>query len=227
MLREIRRRLISLPFRFAKRLSRKGLNRWLAERIGQLSPDGRILQVGTAGPIPALVRRMAPDRVVTLDVNPDKKPDIVCDICDMKNVFDNDTFECVILAEVLEHIPMPQGALDEIFRILEPEGVLLGTTPFLFPLHALPHDYYRYTEYGLCHLLRAYRAVEVTPRNHYGEAIGVLFVRFMYIDTPCKLLRGAIMFALGVLLYPLLWLLCQGTTGRQLGPTGYVWVARK
>jgi len=81
--------------------------------------------------------------------------------------------DAVLCTEVLEHLPEPQRAIDEIFRVLRPGGALILTTRFLFPIHDAPHDYFRYTKYGLRHLLRRFEIVEL---NDETDAVGTLAV---------------------------------------------------
>jgi SAM-dependent methyltransferase len=83
--------------------------------------------------------------------------------------FEGESFDCVICTEVLEHCAEPHEVMQEIARVLKPGGHVFLTTPFLRPLHEMPHDYYRYTPSGLRH--RADRAgllVEsIRPRGEY------------------------------------------------------------
>jgi SAM-dependent methyltransferase len=58
-------------------------------------------------------------------------------------------FQIVIADQVLEHVPEPIKAVQNMRRMLEPGGCALIATPFLFRVHARPHDYYRWTEAGL------------------------------------------------------------------------------
>lgn len=46
--------------------------------------------------------------------------------------YPNDTFDCIMSLEVLEHIPDYRAALDELARCLKPGGQLLLTTPIHF-----------------------------------------------------------------------------------------------
>ncbi|MFP3868193.1 MAG: class I SAM-dependent methyltransferase [Desulfobacteraceae bacterium] len=59
--------------------------------------------------------------------------------------FRDSSFAGVIMTEILEHVPTPEVALEEAFRILKPQGWLYLTTPQMWPLHYEPHDYYRFT----------------------------------------------------------------------------------
>lgn len=63
--------------------------------------------------------------------------------------FGDGTFDTVVLSDVLEHIPQPEGLCREIARVLAPGGKLIMNTPFYYWLHEQPHDYYRYTEFAL------------------------------------------------------------------------------
>lgn len=55
--------------------------------------------------------------------------------------------EAVLSSQVIEHLKNPLQALSEAARVLKPDGVLFLSYPFLYPLHAIPHDFYRLTEY--------------------------------------------------------------------------------
>jgi len=67
----------------------------------------------------------------------------------VKMPFDNDSFDCAIGTEMLEHCPYPEIVLSEIYRVLKPGGIFFFTVPFLWPLHEAPHDEYRYTPFSL------------------------------------------------------------------------------
>lgn len=87
--------------------------------------------------------------------------------------FDDDSFDTVLLSDVLEHIPTPELLCREIGRILAPQGNLIANTPFLYWLHETPHDYYRYTEYALRRLM-ADAGLQVVEMQPIGGAPEVL-----------------------------------------------------
>ncbi|MNQ64623.1 hypothetical protein D3C85_790540 [compost metagenome] len=63
--------------------------------------------------------------------------------------FENNSFECAFGTEVLEHCPEPEIVLKEVVRVLKPEGTFFFTVPFLWNLHEVPYDEYRYTPFSL------------------------------------------------------------------------------
>lgn len=68
---------------------------------------------------------------------------------------DDNSFDCALCTAVLEHLRYPQEALEEAFRVLKPGGYALVTAPLYWHLHEEPHDYFRYTRYGLEHLFES------------------------------------------------------------------------
>lgn len=90
--------------------------------------------------------------------------------------FLSESFDTVLLLEVLEHVSDADGVLAEISRVLKPEGRLLISVPFLYPLHDAPHDYRRYTAPGLVQALSkaGMKAQSVTPRNGGLRAAALL-----------------------------------------------------
>lgn len=82
--------------------------------------------------------------------------------------FQGESADGVLCIEVLEHVPNPQAAVDEMYRVLRHGGQLLLTTPFLSGYHGESGEYgdfYRYTDEGLRYLLRRFRRVEVHPKG--------------------------------------------------------------
>jgi ubiquinone/menaquinone biosynthesis C-methylase UbiE len=77
--------------------------------------------------------------------------------------FEDQTFDTLMATEVLEHCPDPDIILKESFRVLKPAGVFFFTTPFLWNLHEVPHDEYRYTPFSLKrHLAKAgFKDIEI------------------------------------------------------------------
>jgi SAM-dependent methyltransferase len=59
------------------------------------------------------------------------------------------TVDTVLLLNVLEHMPEPVACLREASRVLCKGGTCIIEVPFLYPLHDVPRDFQRWSEYGL------------------------------------------------------------------------------
>ena len=96
---------------------------------------------------------------------------------------ESSTYDCVFCSGVLEHIDDFQAALAEITRVLRPGGVLLLGLPFRQPVHQSPHDYWRFTEFGIRYLLRdSYEiadiaAIDQDPKKVFPSAYWVKAVK--------------------------------------------------
>ena len=80
-------------------------------------------------------------------------------------------FDTVICLEVMEYVTHPQAALKEIYRILKRGGTLILATPFLHRADT-SHDYWRFTEHALRHLL-AEAGFVVQELKAQGAALAV------------------------------------------------------
>jgi SAM-dependent methyltransferase len=83
--------------------------------------------------------------------------------------FASGIFDSVICTQVLEHVREPQLVLDELSRILKEEGMICLTAPQGWGVHQPPHDYFRFTNYGLSYLLQkaGFEEITITPSCGY------------------------------------------------------------
>ena len=80
--------------------------------------------------------------------------------------YPDNTFDGVILTEVLEHCEDPVKALAEVKRVIKPKGLLLVTSPFIWSWHGVENqypDYWRFTHQGWQLLLKSWLGVIVKP----------------------------------------------------------------
>ena len=87
----------------------------------------------------------------------------------------DETFYAVLCTQSLEHLQNPLGSVKEIYRVLQVGGYLFLTAPMAHNEHQIPHDYFRYTSYGLEYICRAagFREIKIT-------SFGGMFVRWAY-----------------------------------------------
>jgi SAM-dependent methyltransferase len=87
--------------------------------------------------------------------------------------FENERFDSAMATEVLEHCPEPIAVLREAHRVLKANGVFFFTVPFLWPLHDVPYDEYRYTPFALERLLReaGFRDSVIRPMGGWDASL--------------------------------------------------------
>jgi SAM-dependent methyltransferase len=92
--------------------------------------------------------------------------------------FGASTFDTILSTQVLEHVARPGTVLQEVHRVLRPGRHLLLTAPQTNPLHEEPHDYFRYTCYGLRSLMEqaGLDVVEVRPLGGAIATVGQMIV---------------------------------------------------
>jgi len=78
--------------------------------------------------------------------------------------FASGCFDAAINIVTLEHVREPQSVLREIARTLAPTAPLLAIVPHEWEVHQSPHDYFRFTRYGIEYLLERAGMVEIEIR---------------------------------------------------------------
>lgn len=96
--------------------------------------------------------------------------DVVGDVLDAP--FNDASFDSVVSTQVLEHVEKPWVMVAEIHRILRHGGVCIVTAPFMFPYHAHPHDFFRFTVDGLESLFKN-EDFEIVEIGYYGKMFTV------------------------------------------------------
>jgi SAM-dependent methyltransferase len=61
----------------------------------------------------------------------------------------SDSIDSILCMVVLEHTRDPKRVLLEFARVLKTGGSLVTVVPFLWEEHQIPHDYFRFTRYGV------------------------------------------------------------------------------
>lgn len=86
------------------------------------------------------------------------------------------SFDAVLSTQVLEHVAEPARVLRELHRVLRPGGRAYVTLPLTWELHEEPFDFYRYTRYGISHLMRTagFTDIDARPRNDCFTTIAQL-----------------------------------------------------
>jgi SAM-dependent methyltransferase len=165
-----RRWLRRLARPLAAKMTREPLERFLARHAA----SGRTLDIGAST---SPYSHLFPHRIA-LDVRNAPGVQVIGDA--QRLGIRSSCMDTVLCTEVLEHLPDPQRGLDEMLRVLKPGGRLLLTTRFIFPLHDTPHDYFRFTKYGLGHLLRRFEIVELVEEADTFHTLAILVQRLAF-----------------------------------------------
>jgi SAM-dependent methyltransferase len=210
-------------------LSRSRLHAGLEEAIRSYGRSP-LLDVG-AGRVP--FRRLYQDmdlQVTSMDKEArSAEVQLIGDVQEMTQVGDA-SFASVVCSQVLEHVPDPPAAVGEMARVLQPGGALILSVPHLSLLHEVPHDYWRFTCYGLEQLLcrAGLQVLSIAPTAGVLAFAGhLLSLAWMLTAGSLPGLRRAAWKINAALLIKLLGRIdCRFGAARIL-PCDYVAVARK
>lgn len=176
--------IVRMATNLSKKKSRQGLYEFLHQTCDQIPSQAQVLCIGSGGEIGVELTKISQKKcfkVISIDVDPQRKPDVLGDICSYD--FGDSTFDAVVMLEVLEHVHSPHLAIANVHRTLKTSGMFILSTPFLFLIHDSPHDYYRFTKYGLELLLFSFSSISIRERNSYLEAIDVMWLRLIKEDV--------------------------------------------
>jgi len=82
-------------------------------------------------------------------------------VADVANIPLRDgSVDTYLSVQVLEHVRAPLTVVLEAARVLRPGGFFFAATSFVWPEHQQPHDFFRFTRYGVRHLLAEAGLVE-------------------------------------------------------------------
>lgn len=111
-----------------------------------------------------------------------KGADIVGSIYDIP--FGEETFDSLVSTQVFEHLAYPQKGAAEMYRVLKKGGYALVTVPQWNELHEEPHDYFRYTRYGIETLFAeaGFTIVTMSQLGGYYSNVAQMRIRFA-VDT--------------------------------------------
>jgi SAM-dependent methyltransferase len=159
---------------------------WVAQVLSELPAGARLLDAG-AGECQykkhcGHLKYVAQDNAV-YDGKGDKglqtgnwdfsRIDIVSDILEIPEP--DASFDAILCTEVLEHLPDPVRALDEMARLLRPGGMFIITAPFWSLTHFAPYHYatgFNRYFYEL-HLGRlGFDIVDMIPNGNFFECVG-------------------------------------------------------
>ena len=116
------------------------------------------------------------DEHIGCDIQPGLGVDRIEDVHHLS--FSDESVGTVVALETLEHVADPIRAVEEMYRVLRPGGVLAISSLMFFPIHEHPWDYWRFTPQGFELLLRPFESrlvvaqgYELLPEGVFGVGV--------------------------------------------------------
>lgn len=144
---------------------------------------GKLLDLGCGNkPYSAVYNEICDSSVgcdVPFSLHKNSTVEVLCFAEDTDKHFEPGYFDCVICTEVLEHTVNDRKTVSNINLILKNGGYLIISAPFTYVLHEAPHDYRRYTLYGLMKILEE-NNFEISSAFSMGATFSSGFYIFYY-----------------------------------------------
>ncbi len=158
--------------------------------------DGVCINLGSGA------RRLAP-HVINIDITTYDAVDLVADIAHLP--YEDGAVSRVICDQVLEHVADVRDVVAEMRRVLCAGGYAYIGVPFLYPFHASPSDFTRFTHAGLRHLFADFELVHVGVRSGPFSALTVQLAYLSASVCSCGSERvyWMLVYLFGMLLFPL------------------------
>jgi hypothetical protein len=129
--------------------------------------------------------------LVISDVHGQFGADIILDAHQIP--FKNESFDIILAGQVLEHCIQPWQVADEIQRVAKLGAIIQVETPFNFPYHAPPFDFFRFTFTGLRSLFNRCQLADYTITEGNWSTVAVFLSNSFLVATSNKLLRRSIL----------------------------------
>lgn len=97
-----------------------------------------------------------------------------------------ESVDAVVCCEVLEHVRDPRACCAQIFAALKPGGTFMFSVPFLYPVHADPHDFIRFTAEAVRQLCAPFGSVRIEPMGSWLGTVG------MFLEMGARSLTGGV-----------------------------------
>lgn len=157
------------------------LHDWMSS-IAVANARGSLLDYGSGGQPYRKMLEQEVTNYVTADVADyaGVSPDIKLQP-DSQVEWSGELFDTILATQTLEHVQDPTFYLSECHRLMKEGGTLILTAPMQWRHHEVPYDYFRYTRYGLEHLLKknGFEVVRIDSAGGVFAMIGQTLVNFL------------------------------------------------
>lgn len=206
----------------------KSLTLWrklLYKKINEISIEGDVIDLGGSRRSGYHELISGNYKIIAVNIDKEVKPDLEFNL-EEKFPIINNRYNAVLCINVLEHIFNYENILDESYRILKDNGQIIIAVPFLFQIHASPHDYWRFSGECLKKILKqkGFRNIEV---KEIGYGVFSAASQLKYNAYRFRLINKTAV-ACGIMLDKLLKLIkADSFLTEKNYPLGYFVIAKK
>jgi SAM-dependent methyltransferase len=124
--------------------------------------------------------------------------------------FSQGSFDAVLCAQVLEHVNQPGLVMAETGRVLKPGGCEILSVPFIYNVHVGPHDFFRFSPFGISELVEraGLKVKSIRYQGGIGTAVVQLLHNWIFSGLARLSRRGRAMAGLSALMVPFLLFIC-------------------
>lgn len=141
-------------------------------------------------------------KIICSDIIKTKRGHIICDASSLP--LKKSKSGGIVCVNSLYYYKNPFEAINEFSHALKKRGKLVIITPFMYPIHDIPQDKYRFTEYGIKEILKNdFNIKKIKPIGGIFNLPAVFFhslIKGIPLAFP-KAIRPIIKFLVVVILY--------------------------
>lgn len=146
-----------------------------------LNLRGRVLNAGCGErDISEMLKRAYATEVNNCDIYTSIPGAFICDLTSIPKP--DGSYDSILCNAVLEHVPDPEGAMKEFYRLVKDGGFVVIAVPFLQPYHPTPLNYRRYTRTGIEQLAEksGFKVLHIFPIHSFAQTLG--WILWAYFD---------------------------------------------
>ena len=219
------RTLEALPYFYEGRLITQLINDEM--RKCSIYATGRLLDIG-CGSKPYRKCFVNVNEYIGVDLTRGEKDvDVVAGALNLP--FRQECFDTALSTQVLEHVPDPEKMIAEINYVLKEGGYLILTAPQTGRIHGEPHDYYRFTKYGLKFLLEnnGFAIEYLKSQGGFWLTVGQLSCFYIQFNAPRLGIAGRVCAKILIVIISILSKAMDNVHYWDLDTLGYTIVGKK
>ncbi len=155
--------------------ARPGYSRWKERVVLKSLTDAQVALDFGAGR-----QELDDPRIIRMDLIFDRRLDVVGDVHALP--FKSASLDFVFGGAVMEHLPRPRDAADEMYRVLKPGGYVYADWNFLAAYHGYPHHYFNATIHGVDQTFSRFTRIERAVGPFHGPAFALRSVIGTYLE---------------------------------------------